>query len=40
MQLPKQAKVRHEVKDSHVIRHLNEIAPPHDVLKVDVGLNL
>ena len=36
--LPGTASVRREVRDSLVLQHLNELAPPHDVLRLDRGL--
>jgi uncharacterized membrane protein required for colicin V production len=38
LQIPGQPRVRNEVKRSHVLRRLDKIAPPKDILKVKIGL--
>jgi membrane protein required for colicin V production len=38
LQIPGQPKVRREVKQSHVLRRLDRIAPPHDILHVQTQL--
>jgi hypothetical protein len=38
LQIPGYPEVRSHVEQSHVLRRLNEIAPPRDILKVKLGL--
>jgi hypothetical protein len=38
LQIPGHPNVRSEVRRSQVLRHLDAIAPPRDVLRIKVGL--